>query len=354
MRCVLSQRRRRRGERGVTALLTALLAVTLLGALAFVSDFGFAYANQRRIQTGADAAALAVGRKIAVSAGPSDTCSTVSSSFGTSAERSYAAGVFAKNAASGAGLEPGATGFDVSCTPAGVVVVTVKGAQDSPTFFGGIFGQSRVRVGERAQVTVGALGAVVGVRPFAICKTIADSVRNNPGTTFVVPITNTNTGCGSAAGNWSMLDFNGGSNPTGDMQNWIANGYPEPLSVTSPTQIPGDPGFNVNAAQSEMDSMMALDNVVFPVFSTVTGNGNNASFTVIGFVSVTPCRYQINNKSGPGSASVNPGCGAAPTTNGSWIQLKYSAFIPIGQLNLTCRLGDHSCDAGPRGTSLAD
>src|SRR6476620_10601203 len=99
-----------RTERGITSLLVAILAVVLFGCLAFVSDLGFAYANQRRIQTGADAAALAVGRKIAATAGPTDTCTTVSTNFNNATTRAIATSVFAQNVGAGAQLATGATG----------------------------------------------------------------------------------------------------------------------------------------------------------------------------------------------------------------------------------------------------
>ncbi len=340
-------------------MLTAILAVVLLSIMAFVSDFGFAYANQRRIQSGADAAALAVSKKIAVESLASDDCTLVRTKFNTALSRSYALGVFRKSAATTASLATGTSGFEVSCETvggsSGTAVVKVKGEQDSPSFLGGLFGVSKVPVAQQARAIVAPLGSALEVRPFAICRVFAEAVQNAPGTTFVVPITNADTGCGSASGNWSMLDFDGGSNPTGDVKSWILNGYDEELSLASPLTIDGDPGFNVNAATSEMNSMMALGDIVLPVYTSVTGNGSNAKYTISGFLSVTPCRYQINSKSGPAPGSVNAACGALPVSLPSdYIQLRYSAFIPVGSLNLKCKLADSSCDHGPRSVTLAD
>jgi hypothetical protein len=111
----------------------------------------------------------------------------------------------------------------------------------------------------------------------------------------------------------------------------------------------------VNSAQTQMDIMFSLHDVVLPVYNSVTGTGSNSQFNIVGFISVTPCRYKINNKTGPSAASVNAGCAALPATLPSdYIQLKYSAYIPLGQLNLSCPLGTDLCDDGPRGTTLAD
>src|SRR3954454_16372767 len=292
----------RQDERGAVAVLVAVLMLVLIGVLAFVSDLGMAYANQRRLQNGADAAALDVGRMIALKAAPAD-CPAMASAYNTASSRQVASGIFAKSVAADASLAPGQAGFLVDCQQVGAnlstLVVKVKGEQRSPTFFGGIFGADGVSVAGTSRVVVGPLGTVVGLRPFAICEAFADTVRANPGTTFVVPVTQANAGCGAAPGNWAMMDFDGGANATGDMKAWIAHGYDEPVSVTAPLTIDGDPGFNINAAASEMDVMFTTRDVVLPVYNNVVGTGSNARYSIVGFVSVTPCRYRINNKTGP-------------------------------------------------------
>jgi Flp pilus assembly protein TadG len=346
-----------RTERGVTSLLVAVLAIVLFGCLAFVSDFGFAYSNQRRIQNGSDAAALAVGRKIAATATATDTCATIVTSFNGSPTRTIASGIFAKNVGAGAALASGSAGFQVTCETVGTndqtVVVKVAGQQNSPSFLGGIFGRTSVPVGKTARVIVGPVGTVVGLRPFAICRLTAESVQNTPGATFVVPIDNSDQGCGSSAGNWAMLDFNGGNNNSGDMQTWIGTGYDGPISNAPPVVIQGDPGFNVNSAEAEMNLMMAQSSVVLPVYSSVTGSGQGSQYTITGFLSVIPCRYKINNKSGPTTA--NAACAALPASPPSeYIQLVFSSYIPVGSLNLTCKLNDNTCDNGPRTAVLAD
>jgi Flp pilus assembly protein TadG len=346
----------RRDERGVTALLTALLAVALVGVLAFVSDFGTAYANQRGLQNGADAAALAVGRKIAVGSGPADTCATAATAYNTAAMRTLASNVFAKNATAGAALAATTSGFQVDCETVGTntatLVVKVAGAQASPSFFGSIFGQTSVPVSRNARAIVGPMGTVVGLRPFAICDKAADYIAATPGSVFTYSFDNADLGCSYAAGNWGVLDFDGGSNPTGDIINWILNGYNGPIVDSPPIYLNGDPGApNPGTFQSAMDTMMTLGDIVLPVFSNVTGTGNSSQFQISGFISVTPCGWKFNNKSG-----TNPACFVTPTAPvpNDYLQMKFSEFIPIGQLNLTCKLGDDTCDDGPRAATLAD
>ena len=50
---------RRRDERGAVAIITALLAVLLLGISAFTVDMGMAYVTKRQLSSASDAAALA-------------------------------------------------------------------------------------------------------------------------------------------------------------------------------------------------------------------------------------------------------------------------------------------------------
>lgn len=350
--------RQRPGEQsGVVAVVVAIFALVLFASLAFAADLGMAYANQRRIQNGVDAATLAVGRNIATHAGISDNCATVAAGFNGAATRAIATSIFAKNVGPGASVVPGTAGFNVSCETVGTntstIVVTVAGQQDSPTFFGGILGRSSIAVGKSARSIVGPLGTVVGLRPFAICESFADQVQGNPGTTFVVPVTQADNGCGTSPGNWALIDFDGGANPTSDSASWTANGYPLPVTVSPPLLMNGDPGFNVNAFTAEMDTMFSTKDVVLPVFDSVTGSGNNSQFNIVGFMSVTPCRYKINNKTGPGT--VNTACPALPPSVPSdYIQLMYSSYVPVGQISLTCPFGTDLCDDGPRSSTLAD
>lgn len=58
--------RRMRGDDGAVAVLIALLAVVLLGFGALVIDVGILYAEKRELQTGADAAALAIANECVV------------------------------------------------------------------------------------------------------------------------------------------------------------------------------------------------------------------------------------------------------------------------------------------------
>jgi hypothetical protein len=99
-----------------------------------------------------------------------------------------------------------------------------------------------------------------------------------------------------------------------------------------------------------MNQMMTLGAVTLPVFDNVTGSGSTSQFRITGFISVTPCAWKFQNKQGS-----NPAC-ATPVTPvpTNYLQVKFSGFIPVGSLNLTCGWNHPACDTGPRGYTLAD
>ena len=353
-----SRRAVRRIEDGAVAVMVAMLSIVLFTAAAFVTDFGMAYQNQRSVQNGADAAALAVGQRIALDAAPTSTCPQIEQTYDSDATlRADALSRVRQNSSAEANLAA-TDGYRVRCEIVNgtkTVVVQVQGELRSPTFFSHLLGVNGIDVRNAARVIVGPAGTVVGLRPFAICQAISDQVKNHPDTTFIVPVTNENTGCGITAGNWAMLDFDGGANPNVDMRKWIKDGYEGPVKASPPVWIDGDPGFDVNAAGAEMNHMMSLDAVALPVYDTFNdGGGNNAKLRIVGFITAMPCRYKINNMTGPAAGSVNPGCDALPASPpNSYIQLKFTKFIPVGELNLGCELAT-ACDGGTRLSKLAD
>lgn len=359
MRVQLGQRGAHADESGAVAVISALMATALIGVAAFITDFGMAYAGERGLQNGADAAALAVGRSIAGASLPTDTCATLQSRYGSTgpdylAVRSLASSYFSQNAFTGAQLPSGDAGLKIACEFVGSqqhLVVTVNGQQDSPTFFGAVFGVSRIAIAKQAKVIVGPAGTVVGLRPFALCDADATLLGTTPGTIRTFDFNNANAGCSYAPGNWGTLDFDGGSNATPDLAEWIEKGYDGPISNAPPVMISGDPGAPPpGGLETEMNVMTAQPSVVFPVFDSLTQQGQNAQYRITGFVSVKVCGWKFQNKSG-----TDPSCFQAPSpVPVDYIQLKFIQAIPIGQLNLQCSLGPGLCDKGSRVAQLAD
>jgi Flp pilus assembly protein TadG len=105
-----------------------------------------------------------------------------------------------------------------------------------------------------------------------------------------------------ADGNFGMLDLGAPANGTPVYENWIvngpsatdlayfnpANGYPNGLqldSMTGTIQMHGTPGVHA-AMKTDLQAIIGQGRII-PLYSTVTGNGNNAEYTIVGFVGCT-------------------------------------------------------------------
>jgi Flp pilus assembly protein TadG len=105
-----------------------------------------------------------------------------------------------------------------------------------------------------------------------------------------------------SSGNFGMIDLGAPANGTPVYENWIrngpsatdlayfspANGYPHGLQIDSTTgsiQMHGTPGVHA-AMQTDLQSIIGQGRII-PLYSTVTGNGNNAQYTVVGWAGCT-------------------------------------------------------------------
>ncbi|GAB2755404.1 Tad domain-containing protein [Nocardioides pakistanensis] len=298
------------GERGAAALLVAALTVVLIGVLAFVTDFGMAYANQRRLQNGVDAAVLAVGQKIATATGTRQTCEQILDSLDQDELREFAVEFLEQNApGEGVVLQDGATGFRVECTALGdtgaeQLVVSALGAQPSPTFFGGVLGADGIALREDARAVVG-VGIPRGLRPFAICGQDAEELLSGNGQPLTLTFVKGEEDCGggSTSGNWGLLDFDGTGGGRGSgkdcdsdsamLECWIKEGYagalPDPSIVNAQTGSFGGLG-------DDMSAILGQD-IPLPVYSSVSGKGNNAKYVVTGYIFVEICAYDFQGAS---------------------------------------------------------
>jgi hypothetical protein len=169
--------------------------------------------------------------------------------------------------------------------------------------FAGVLGVSNRDVSATSLAKFDKLG-VGGVRPFGFCVNYLWSIPAIQGwdqESILGPVRlyfgaqEQVASCGGAAGNWGSYDFDGGSNPTGDQIEWIANGYPEEVYID--TWYDGDPGSNgfANAVVPALTGLMN-NGTVFPVavFTEADGQGNNAELHVEGFVNVRISSFHLS------------------------------------------------------------
>ena len=395
--------KRHQNDEGVVAILVAVLIVLLAGMAAFVTDQGLAYSRKRQLQTAADGAVLAAAKQLQDNAAPGRTCASVLTA-GQVGARASAVTYQALNGPSGSKLVTGPApagwsgdaGVAFRCNAVGNAEVTVANTGTSPAIFGGLFGAGDYVLSRTATAAMGPPGAIVGLRPFAVCQTAVDALlaadAAHPGSAQLITLDKvfnasssggTATPCGSAPGNWGTLDFNGGSNPVTDTSLWTDIGYNAVIDLGSGLSIsfPGDPGFpSANAGNcSPADGCQhtvkldgALNDIigrqsVLPVFDVVTASGANTTYRVKGFLGITLCGWKIGNNSGTipdptygGLACYDgstPGV-QLPPGNGSTInafQVRVTRFIPIGDISSFCGLTASpavACDTNLRLTQL--
>jgi len=180
-------------------------------------------------------------------------------------------------------------------------VVTVAASKDVAALFGSVIGRESTTVESTASVQVRPVGGMNGLRPTALCQDSPALVawRNSGFSSsqiFSVDFTGT---CGDIPGNWGVLDFDGGSNRTPDLQSWINSGYPGMVSVGQ--EFNGDPGIPSPALQ--MDSVVGKT-VTVPVFDRSRLQGSTSVFHVSSFVQMEVIAVQLNGSASSRNVSV--------------------------------------------------
>lgn len=262
------------GERGATAVMVALCMVVLIGGAAFAVDLGNAWQRQRRIHTATDAASLAAAQDYAVG---ENGCASTAGSYVTKND-SLAELTNCSHVSTGT-----SSGY-----------VTVDAGSNVDFAFAGVFGIDDTDVGSSTTAAYGTPKGVTGLRPMALCLYANQDLTNwlnipHPrpasGTIRILYEKSQPDACGSdPPGNWGMMDFDGGANSNDDTKAWVHDGYPDDVSL-SPPDIPGDTGAFSNSINSELSSLVE-EEFQLPVFDYVSGQGSNAHFRIVAFVTV--------------------------------------------------------------------
>jgi Flp pilus assembly protein TadG len=272
-------------ERGAIAVIVAICSIMLFGFAAYAIDAGNAWQTRRNMVTGSDAAALATAN-------------------------AYARGQTGCNAVASDYLDRNVDGSSlVTCVPHGAGsdagYVTVRGETTAEYAFAGIFGMDDSDVRATTTAEWGIPKGVSGLRPFGLCLHANAQLAawlnlpSGPTGPSPAPITITYAksqpdSCGGRVpGNWGVLDFDGGSNPTGEIREWTLNGYPGEIAI--PSDIAGQPGAFSNSINSELQALQDSGGYFgLPIFDTGEANGNNASFHVIAVAYVKLVDFKTN------------------------------------------------------------
>jgi hypothetical protein len=308
---------KRQARRGAITVLSAILAIVFIAMVAFSVDIGYVLSAKEELQRSADSSALAAcweyGQRLAKG-------SSVSASVGYA--RATAAQYASLNHVTN---QPVSLDSNISNSADGDVVfgyiadfknclrknASING--QVPYFFARVFGLTGQTLEEEA--TAGLLldvkgfkapsdGGNLGILPYAldlqtwdglIANSGADAYRWNtqtkqvePGSDGLVEVNLFPQGTGSP-GNRGTIDIGGSNNSTADIARQILDGispsdlahHGGKLEFDADGKLPlnGDTGISAGV-KDELASIMGQPRII-PIFSTVSGNGNNANYTIV-------------------------------------------------------------------------
>jgi Flp pilus assembly protein TadG len=271
------------GERGAAAVVLSLLMVPLLGFAAIAVDIGALYAERARLQTAADAAALAVAQDCA-----RGTCGDMVAT---------AAAMVTANDGSASAAPPVLSSPPLS--------VTVKGSTPVRHWFAPVIGYDSTAVSASATVAWGAPGAGTAVLPltFSYCSFSQQVGGLSSTTPSTVLFTKTDdTGCTGPSGNAVPGGFAYLDTVPGRCQATSARNQ----RSTSST------GNSVPSACTGADFAAWLGKVVLlPLYDAAGGTGSNAWYHVFGYAAFTLTGYHLGGndyRTDPRPCSGNDRC----------------------------------------------
>jgi hypothetical protein len=243
--------------------------VMCCGMAALVLDVGNWFRDKRRLQGTTDAAALAGAQML-----PDDATGA----------RNLALSYANQNGGDVAGGD-----IQVTSTYAANDTISVRGQRTDPGIFTRVLGVVNANLTASAKARVGVPQSVLHVAPMVVhCNHPLIRNCNNNGhmPEFGVPTTLNYDPMG-APGAFGMLNLDGGSGTPGSSEEaeWILHGFNRYLDVNK--NYRSDPGakFSSNEVQSALDARMSGDaELLFPVFETLTGTGQNAEYYIIGWI----------------------------------------------------------------------
>jgi hypothetical protein len=257
--------RRLRAESGQALVVTVVFIVCLIGGVALTLDVGSWYREHRQAQTTADAAALAAAQMLP------DT------STATSTAQDYAS----KN---GGGVDTtGGVTFSSSMEPNDTI--TIRVTRTAPGFFSKLFSIDSASVHARAAARTGVPIDVRWASPITVNK--LHPMLSGPGCPCFGPANETTLPLGKvgAPGAFALVTLDNSVNGTvgaSTLGQWIQQGFNAYLPLGDYLSDPGAK-WNDGPIQDALQARYRSD-LLFPVYDTLSGQGSNAEYHVIGWV----------------------------------------------------------------------
>lgn len=330
-----NKQKNRQTRRGTITILAAIMCIVLVGMVAFCVDIGYVLSAKEDLQRSADASALAACWDYGKQLGKGNS-SAVASTYARATAAQYAAlnrvtgdamtlNTNASNSPSGdvvlgyiADFKNPQSAFQTDGTN-GFNAVKVRLRKDPatngevPYFFARIFGkqgqslQTEAIAGLIRDVKgfqIPSNGGNIGILPYTLdlqtwipfaANSGTDNYRWNPttkkveaGSDGLVEVNLFPQGTGSP-GNRGTVDIGSSNNSTADIARQIVYGIsPSDLAhhggalvfdASGKLYLNGDTGISAGV-KDELESIKGQPRII-PIFSAVTGNGNNAMYTIV-------------------------------------------------------------------------
>jgi len=250
-------------ENGQATVLTVLFLAVLLGMAALVLDVGSWFREKRQLQSTADAAALAGAQ--ALPGSPST------------------ATAFALQYAQSNGRPVSTNDVTISSDLSSNDSIAVQAKSDAPGFFSKLFGIDSVKVGASATARAALAAQALYVAPMVVSKD--HPLLGGTGCPCFMQETTLHYDPMGAPGAFGMLNLQGGGGTPGasDEATWILHGFDKYLPLGDYRSDPGAKFSSGGSIQDAFDGRIGTV-LLFPVFDTLTGGGQNAQYNIIGWV----------------------------------------------------------------------
>ena len=267
-----------KSERGQAFVLATVAMVMCCGMAALVLDVGNWFRDKRRLQGTADAAALAGAQQL-----PLDP----------SAAKDLALSYADKNGGDVAGADIVVTSqYQANDT------IAVKAQRNDPGIFSRVIGATSADLTANAKARVGPPAQALNVAPMVVfCgHSLIQNCNNNHTPDFGIPTTMDYNPMG-APGAFGMLNLDGENGTIGSSTeaNWINQGFNKYLGLG---KYQSDPGakFSSQNIQGALDARIGTV-LLFPVYKTLTGTGQNAEYDIIGWIGFYLTSYDVHGNS---------------------------------------------------------
>ena len=290
----MNKKRLHRGRQGQILVLAAVILVVLILIAALVVDVGYAFVMRAQLQNAADAASLAAVQELIAQRYQGESEEEARSAATAEAQ------VFVDTNCAGSGFEVAfgtideggelvEQGSDVTATAACVVASRNDSAPAGSLslFFAPFMGMNSLSVS--ASATCEAASNIMsidgGLSPFAVYEGDVPAV----GETMIFfdnqePV----PGC------FGLLSLDGGSCATSELLEWIVEGYDGGITIDPElgyVMVGGDPGFR--AALASALQQRVGDLLIVCVYDQVTGQGSNAQFRIVSFLSIELIGFRL-------------------------------------------------------------